>query len=156
MRSVRRISYLAAATILGISQAGLVQAKEEDSAYQWGRWAVLSPAAGGAEPYVAVDTPGAEFNARPGDASQFQPEILSVGTAPEPPVQPPIVVPNPPGNPPPIGDPRDGLLPPVVTPNPPGSPPPVGDPRGSLLQSPVVTPNTPVAPPSGDPRAGLL
>jgi hypothetical protein len=129
MRSLRRIGYLVAATILGISQAGLAQAKEEDSAYQWGRWAVLSPAAGGAEPYVAPDTPSAEFNARPGDASQFQPEILSVGTAPEPPVQPPIVVPNPPGQPPPPGGPR-GTIPPVVTPNPPGAPPPTGGPRG--------------------------
>ena len=82
MRSQRPIVYLAAAAILGICQTGLAQAKEEDSAYHWGRWAVLSPAAGGAEPYVAVKTPGAEFNARPGDASQFQPEILSVGTAP--------------------------------------------------------------------------
>ncbi len=81
MRSQRPIVYLAAAAILGICQTGLAQAKEEDSAYHWGRWAVLSPAAGGAEPYVAVKTPGAEFNARPGDASQFQPEILSVGTA---------------------------------------------------------------------------
>jgi hypothetical protein len=130
MRSLRRIGYLVAATILGISQAGMAQAKEEDSAYQWGRWAVLSPAAGGAEPYVAPDTPGAEFNARPGDASQFQPEILSVGT----PSGPPGVVPNPPGNPPPSGDPR-GTPPPIIPPgvvsNPPGSVPPTGDPRGS-------------------------
>jgi len=129
MRSRRRIIYLAAATILGISQTGLTQAREEDSAYQWGRWAVLSPAAGGAEPYVAVNTPGAEFNARPGDASQFQPEILSTETPPPPPVQPPIVVPNPPGQPPPPGGPR-GTIPPVVTPNPPGAPPPTGGPRG--------------------------
>jgi hypothetical protein len=134
MRSQRPIVYLAAAAILGICQTGLAQAKEEDSAYHWGRWAVLSPAAGGAEPYVAVKTPGAEFNARPGDASQFQPEILSTGTPPPPPLQPPIVVPNPPGSPPPIGDPREGLLqPPVVTPNPPSGSPPVGDPRAGLL-----------------------
>jgi len=123
MRSQRPIVYLAAAAILGISQTGLTQAKEEDSAYHWGRWAVLSPAAGGAEPYVAVKTPGAEFNARPGDASQFQPEILSVGTAPVTPL-PPTVEPNPPGQLPPIGGGRP--RPPVATPNPPGTEPPIG------------------------------
>jgi len=107
MRSQRPIVYLAAAAILGICQTGLAQAKEEDSAYHWGRWAVLSPAAGGAEPYVAVKTPGAEFNARPGDASQFQPEILSGNT------------------PPPVtDDPRDRL--------PPLPPPPPTDPRNRL------------------------
>jgi len=108
MHSVRRIGYLLAATILGTSQAGLVQAKEEDSAYQWGRWAVLSPAAGGAEPYVAPDTPGAEFNARPGDASQFQPEVASIqppvntvpGVGPVDPGQP--IVNLPPAPPPPV------------------------------------------------------
>lgn len=135
MPSVRQVSYLAAVTILGISLAPLsAQAKEGDSAYQWGRWAVLSPAAGGAEPYVAVATPGADFNARPGDASEFDPEIASVGTPP-PSSGPPVVEPNPPGSPPPIGDPRDGLIqtPPVVVQNPPGSSPPVGDPRDGLL-----------------------
>jgi hypothetical protein len=134
MRSQRPIVYLAAAAILGICQTGLAQAKEEDSAYHWGRWAVLSPAAGGAEPYVAAKTPGAEFNARPGDASQFQPEILSVGTAPVTPgigdVNPDIpVVTVPPSPPPPppvalepgIGDVNPGV--PVVT-VPPSPPPP--------------------------------
>ncbi|MGD8842404.1 MAG: hypothetical protein PVJ83_02925 [Gammaproteobacteria bacterium] len=59
---------------------------EQDSVYQWGRWAVLSPAAGGAEPYQAASTPGAEFNARPGDASEFQPELAGLGipTVPAP------------------------------------------------------------------------
>jgi hypothetical protein len=119
MSSVRQISYLAAVTILGISFVSLsAQAKEQDSAYQWGRWAVLSPAAGGPEPYVAVKTPGAEFNARPGDASEFQPEIASFGT---PPSGPPSLVPNPPGQLPPIGGGRP--RPPEAIP---GTEPPIG------------------------------
>lgn len=114
MRSQRPVIYLAAATILGICQTVAVQAKEEDSAYQWGRWAVLSPAAGGAEPYVAVDTPSAEFNARPGDSSQFQPEILSVGSEPQPPITDPGDRPRPPVIPPVITDPGDRPRPPSL------------------------------------------
>lgn len=126
MLSAKRVTYLAAAVvILGVSQTALA-AQEEDSAYQWGRWAVLSPAAGGAEPYAAVATPGAVYNARPGDASEFQPEVASFET---PPVEPPLVVPNPPGQPPPPGGPR-GSIPPLVAPNPPGAEPPSGGPRG--------------------------
>mgnify|MGYP001554667771 CR=1 FL=1 len=129
------------------------QAKEQDSVYKWGRWAVLSPAAGG-EPYVEALAPDAANNARPGEASEFQPELASVGGPVDPTV--PVIVPNPPGTPPPTGDPRDGLLlPPVVTPNPPGAPP-TGDPRDGLLMPPVATPNPPGAlPPGGDPRDGL-
>ena len=126
MFSAKQVIYLAAGVVLGMSQSVLAaQAKEEDSAYQWGRWAVLSPAAGGAEPYVAVDTPGAEFNARPGDASEFQPEIASINT-PVPPAGPPVLTPNPPGQLPPIGGGRP--RPPVATP---GTEPPVegGRPR---------------------------
>ena len=58
------------------------QKKEEDSVYQWGRWSVLSPAAGGTT-YQASVTPDAANNARPSDADEFQPKI--VGTGPEPP-----------------------------------------------------------------------
>ena len=100
------------------------QQSEGDSVYKWGRWAVLSPAAGGAEPYTDASTPGADFNARPGDAQPFQPLLAGVDSTPIP---PPSVVPNPPGSPPPIGDPR--LRPPSVSPNPVGSEPPVGDGR---------------------------
>jgi hypothetical protein len=132
MRSQRPIVYLAAAAILGICQTGLAQAKEEDSAYHWGRWAVLSPAAGGAEPYVAVKTPGAEFNARPGDASQFQPEILSVGTAPVPPGIGDIVP----------GDPIGNL--PLPPPPPPAVPPSIGD-----LNPGQPIGNLPLPPPPG-------
>jgi hypothetical protein len=49
--------------------------QEEDSAYQWGRWAVLSPAAGG-EPYVAPIMPTAANNIRPDENGGFVPEIL--------------------------------------------------------------------------------
>jgi len=130
------------------------QAKAQDSVYKWGRWAVLSPAAGG-EPYVEALAPDAANNARPGEASEFQPELASVGVPVDPSV--PVVVPNPPGAPPPTGDPRDGLLlPPVVTPNPPGAPPTTGDPRDGLLMPPVATPSPPgTLPPGGDPRDGL-
>jgi hypothetical protein len=82
---------------LGVSTGVYAAPKEEDSAYQWGRWAVLSPAAGGQDPYVAVNTPGADFNARPGDASEFEPKI-----EPGPPVPPPPTV---------TDDPRDRLPP---------------------------------------------
>jgi hypothetical protein len=127
MPSVRQVSYLAAATILGVSLIPLsAQAKEQDSAYQWGRWAVLSPAAGGPEPYVAVKTPGAEFNARPGDAEEFQPQVAGVGAEPgvgdvNPDIPVVTVPPTPPPPPPGTGDVNPGV--PVVT-VPPSAPPP--------------------------------
>ena len=40
-------------------QVVAAQKKEEDSVYKWGRWAVLSPAAGGPPPYVAALAPDA-------------------------------------------------------------------------------------------------
>jgi hypothetical protein len=101
------------------------QQSEADSAYKWGRWAVLSPAAGGSEPYAEAATPGADFNARPGEAEPFQPLLAGSGGGPI--VSPPTVAPNPPGAPPPIGDPR--LRPPGISPNPIGSEPPLGDGR---------------------------
>jgi hypothetical protein len=130
MKSAKRIVVLATSMVLGAAQGAWAAQPppEEDSAYRWGRWAVLSPAAGGTEPYVQVATPGADYNARPGDASQFDPVVLSTETPP--PLGPPVVVPNPPGNPPPIGDPRGSLPPSIVVP--PGAQPPTGDPRGAL------------------------
>jgi len=75
--------------VVGVGQqAWAMQQKEEDSVYQWGRWAVLSPAAGG-ESYQAALTPDAANNARPSDADEFQPKAEGTGT---PPVQPPVVV----------------------------------------------------------------
>ncbi len=134
MNSRTRLVTLGLVLALGAGQeAWAAQQKVEDSVYQWGRWSVLSPAAGG-EAYKAALAPDAANNARPGDASEFQPVVASVGTQPVQPVQPPIVVPNPPGALPPPGDPRTlpvVILPPVVVPNPPGSQPP-GDPRGLL------------------------
>ena len=88
---------------LGSSQAvWAAQQKEEDSAYQWGRWAVLSPAAGG-EPYVARQEPDAAKNARPGEADEFQPKALVT-------VQPPVAD-DPRDRLPPRNDPRDRLPP---------------------------------------------
>jgi hypothetical protein len=141
MMSSKCLVGLAIGLVVGLVEcASAAQNKEEDSAYRWGRWAVLSPAAGGAEPYVAVNTPGSDFNARPGEASDFDPEIVVLGGEPPPPVeppqppQPPVVVPNPPGEPAPPGDPRGAPIvgPPVVVPNPPGAQPPSGDPRAAL------------------------
>jgi hypothetical protein len=114
-------------------QAWAAQQQEDDSVYRWGRWAVLSPAAGG-DSYEGSETPDAANNARPSDASAFQPEIASVGVPPAQPTQPPVLVPNPPGNPPPSGDPRGTpppIISPIVVPNPPVTAPPSGDPRGT-------------------------
>lgn len=90
----------------------VAQEPEQDSAYQWGRWAVLSPAAGG-QPFIAPDDPGAQFNARPGEASEFQPKVQTAGGSigivdinPNVPVvtAPPTVAPPPPPPPvPPLG-----------------------------------------------------
>jgi len=110
-------------------QAWAAQQQEDDSVYRWGRWAVLSPAAGG-DSYKGQVTPDATNNARPSDASAFQPVVAGVGVAPvEPPVAllPPTVQPNPPGASPPIGDGR--VRPIVTTPNPPNTTPPIGDGR---------------------------
>lgn len=69
------------------------QKKEQDSVYQWGRWAVLSPAAGGPPPYVAALEPDAVNNARPEEAEEFSPKVLGL-VEPEPPIppEPPVVV----------------------------------------------------------------
>ena len=132
MKIKRHTIALAITAALALGQNAVAQDTTEDSAYQWGRWAVLSPAAGG-EPFRAPDAPGSDFNARPSDADAFQPEIASISSPPL--SQPPIVVPNPPGQQPPSGDPRDGLLPqpPMVVPNPGGGQVPGGDPRDGLL-----------------------
>lgn len=47
---------------------------EEDSVYEWGRWAVLSPAAGG-EPYRGANEPDASNNVRPDGADEFSPKV---------------------------------------------------------------------------------
>lgn len=91
---------LAASAALALGQSAVAQEPAGDSAYQWGRWAVLSPAAGG-EPFQAPDDPGADFNVRPGEL--FGPEVQSTlappvndpGDSPRP-TLPPIV--NDPGD----------------------------------------------------------
>ncbi len=85
MNTARSLVALGVVLALGSSQAvWAAQQKEEDSAYQWGRWAVLSPSAGG-EPYVAPQEPDAAKNARPGEADEFQPkaEVKNI----EPPIE---------------------------------------------------------------------
>lgn len=70
--------------------AAMAQQKEEDSAYRWGRWAVLSPAAGGAEPFVAALEPGSQFNPRPEDPGfNKTPELIPPSPADDPRDRPP-------------------------------------------------------------------
>ncbi len=133
---------------LGSTQSALAATlQEEDSVYDWGRWSVLSPAAGG-EPYHGAIEPQASHNVRPGDAAEFLPKVSSVSgpseVEPEPPLtEPPTdnapgVVPvdpdkpivNLPPPPPPPGGGGVGVVPvdpdkPVVNlPSPPPPPPP--------------------------------
>ena len=83
MISAKSLAALGMVFVLGTGPQVWAQ-EEEDSAYQWGRWAVLSPAAGG-EPYAAPLIPDAANNARPGEADEFQPELAGIDVA-EPPV----------------------------------------------------------------------
>jgi hypothetical protein len=71
-------------------QVVAAQKKEQDSVYKWGRWAVLSPAAGGPPPYVAALEPDAVNNARPEEAEEFSPQVE--GSEVQPPEPPPVVV----------------------------------------------------------------
>lgn len=151
MKLIRQLSALSVALTLGAVQQVCIAAQGQDSVYKWGRWAVLSPAAGGPPPYVPALTPDAVNNARPEEAIEFSPQVLGL--------EAPGVVPNPPGEPPPSGDPRSNPPPviptPIVAPNPPGAPPPTGDPRNNPPSPvpPVVVPNPPATPPpSGSPR----
>jgi hypothetical protein len=95
MKSLKRVAALGLVLVFSTGQqAWAAQQKEEDSVYRWGRWSVLSPAAGG-DSYEGSVTPDAANNARPSDADEFQPKVASVGIPPvqppiEPPVQPPI------------------------------------------------------------------
>ena len=126
MKLIKQLSALSVALTLGVVQPVCSAGQGQDSVYTWGRWAVLSPAAGGPPPYVPALTPDALYNARPEEAIEFSPQVLGL--------EAPGVVPNPPGEPPPSGDPRSNPPPviptPIVVPNPPGVPPPTGDPRG--------------------------
>ena len=73
MNTLRNMLVLLAA---GAQTVWAERAAVQDSVYEWGRWALLSPAAGG-EPYVAALPPDAANNARPGEASEFQPKSRS-------------------------------------------------------------------------------
>lgn len=104
MDANKHLTGLAMVAALAFGQSAVAQEPGEDSAYQWGRWAVLSPAAGG-EPFRAPDAPGSDLNARPSDADAFQPEVGSITQAPpivsDPgdrprPTPPPVI--NDPGN----------------------------------------------------------
>ncbi|TCK17625.1 hypothetical protein DFR30_0860 [Thiogranum longum] len=76
MNTARNIIVASIALALGLSSvADAAKKKEEDSAYKWGRWAILSPAAGGPETYVAKLTPEAAHNTRPQDSDEFHPEL---------------------------------------------------------------------------------
>ena len=122
----RTLIAVAVLTSVGGGHSICAAAESQDSVYQWGRWAVLSPAAGGAAPYVAALEPDAVYNARPEEAIEFSPQVL--GGTPQP-------IPGPPE--PPTGDPRDRLPPGggLSQPQPGPTAPTVGDPRDRL---PVV------------------
>ena len=81
--------------------------KEEDSAYQWGRWAVLSPAAGG-QPFVSPKMPAAANNIRPDEIGDTVPQILVNDT---PVITPPVIDDPRDRLPPRTNDPRDRLPP---------------------------------------------
>ena len=84
MNALRSVIVLGFGLLMGAGQTVRAeQEKAQDSVYQWGRWAVLSPAAGG-EPYVAALEPDAANNARPGEASEFQPTVILSGAPPPP------------------------------------------------------------------------
>ncbi|VAW74683.1 hypothetical protein MNBD_GAMMA13-789 [hydrothermal vent metagenome] len=158
MNASKHLIALAIAATTVASQGAMAQETAEDSAYQWGRWAVLSPAAGG-QPYQAHLAPGADNNYRPGDFfdPELQAQVAPSIAIPNPPggLPPPVTVPNPPGSLPPGGDPRGGITtPPVAIQNPPGGLPPGGDPRGgnSTITPPVAVPNPGGQPPGGGPR----
>lgn len=75
MNTAKKLTVVGVALALGMSAtANAAKQKEEDSVYKWGRWAVLSPAAGG-EPYVATLEPQAENNARPSIYDEVQPKV---------------------------------------------------------------------------------
>ena len=137
MSANKHLIALATTAAMTLSQSAFAQEPAGDSAYQWGRWAVLSPAAGG-EPFRAPDDPGAYYNVRPGDL--YGPEVASLGvqTPVQPPLQPPV---QPPVQPPIV------LAPPTVQPNPPGALPPIGDGR---VRPPAPAPGS--QPPIGDGR----
>lgn len=95
---------LAVALAIGVVAPFSAAAKkldENDSVHRWGRWAVLSPAAGGEEaaafPVAAneigrceagANCPGIQLNSRPQPPEEPPPE--------EPPVEPPVEPPQPP------------------------------------------------------------
>jgi len=143
MNAMRSVVALALGLLVGADQTVWAeQAKTQDSVYKWGRWAVLSPAAGG-EPYVAALTPDASNNARPGDASEFQPTVILSGVGPTDPGQPPINLPPPP--PPGVGP----IDPPAIN-LPPPPPPGVGpiDPPPINLPPPPAPGVGPINPPA--------
>lgn len=121
---------------LGLILTGPLQAagsaQEKDSVYSWGRWEVLAPAAGGVPSVSAMQIEtGVEL--RPGDAASLTPGFEAAESPSGPAVDEPVVVPNPPDSPPPVGDPRTDppvVGEPIVVPNPPDAPPPTGGPRG--------------------------
>jgi hypothetical protein len=87
MNSKHTLVAMSVALALGAGQPAIAaDGDDEDSVYQWGRWAVISPAAGGPE-YVARLTPDAVNNARPEDADEFDPKIEEQSVEPEPPVE---------------------------------------------------------------------
>ncbi|VAW72818.1 hypothetical protein MNBD_GAMMA15-1821 [hydrothermal vent metagenome] len=81
MKPAKKLVAVSIALVLGMSSAAdAATQREEDSAYQWGRWAVLSPAAGGSEPYAAGVSPVSLNSPRPETAPEYEPKILGEDT----------------------------------------------------------------------------
>jgi len=155
MHAFGRVILIGFVLLMGAGQTVWAeQGEAQDSVYKWGRWAVLSPAAGG-EPYVAALSPDASNNARPGEASEFQPEVESTsavippGIGPVDPGQPPGNLPPPPP-PPSVPPPGVGPIDPPAINLPPPPPPGVGpiDPPAINLPPPPPPGVGPIDPPA--------
>lgn len=149
MHAFRKVAVLGFGLLMGSGQTvSAEQEKAQDSVYTWGRWAVLSPAAGG-EPYVAALAPDAANNARPGEAEEFQPIVILPGVGPIDPEQPPIDLPPPPP-PPATPPPGVGPIDPPAINLPPPPPPGVGpiDPPAINLPPPPPPGVGPINPPA--------
>ncbi|MBI5463091.1 MAG: hypothetical protein HY941_12975 [Gammaproteobacteria bacterium] len=97
-KSVLAISI--AVAVSGVAGAANKQ-KDDDSVHQWGRWAVLMPAAGDeAAPLAGADLGGRDL--RPEDAQDYDRRVKVSEAPPVEPPAPPVEPPAPPIEPPPV------------------------------------------------------
>ncbi len=127
------VAVLAAVPVWGKSQN---IEEESDSVYRWGRWAVLSPAAGGEETRAIQRDTGNDL--RPGEAGENTPDLIAV-LRPQPP-EDELPLPFEPDVPDEIEDIADGDDDPLLPPDEPPVDPPVDPP----IDPPVDPPDDPV------------